>query len=475
MAITVLNDTSTDLQKNLDELTLPTESMVSVGDIRVAYAEQLNVAPFFDKTRASYILKADVTKPIFKNYKFHPDDLPKRNNMVEITSDTAVEISSIDADIMRSANKYATLISNTIERFNNVKHRLAVAEERIRDIDFINSSYKGLTQPILITSENMSGGYCFIQDVFSAFASVNKEVDLLVVSVSGNGYVGNKYVLTENEEFLSETENKEDVTALIDNNPMSTFEYSRINSSALSSIQIDDVNSDNQNVTCTILVTTSDEGINTLRLTSGIGKTKDIAITDVSVSQDGINYKKNKLGISSFKDEVCILSFPTSKYVKITLVSSYNNIKEKLGYEHLIDNENKKIIPIQDAIRKFISLSDVKGYLASYTSSTMISNDLAPTDGCKIAGIFANEYLPETTEEELIRYEFIINGKEYTIKPINSLDAGIKLITSSSDRYNEAGVVFLNENIKTLQLRVTINAINPTETPFIGNLKVYIG
>jgi len=495
MATTQLLDNSLELQKDLYSIIVPQESIVKTEGFRKEYAKVIAAAPFLDPARADEIVASKDNEPIFKIKKMHPEDQPKRTDLVQMAADVTVDLTAADYQVMDTANRYTTLIAGTINRMNAVKERILRNKERLEDINFITAAYKGLGESVIITEDVCSGSYLYHNGIYGSFcpqppSEIKKKIQIL--SVEGNGYVGNAHVLVQGDKYLEETDNRGKVEYISDNSPLTIFEYSRICSKDASQNKLNegsayDVNRDDKDVNCIItMMSSGDSGINMLDIDSAGGT---VVIKDVLISGDNINYHsvlQSEIDLSvdmyhaanhiAGSGKVC---FPTSRYVKLVLSSDYCEPGESLGYSE-VDLSGKKpeivIRRLKNAVRKVVKIGSLNAYNCEYNGGNILTGDLAPAEGCKTIAVFANEYIPYgiNNPDEAIKYVLYVNGEEYSVTPINSDKPGIKMISCAESRFEGVNVKFIEEKIKTVQLRVKINS-NADITPFVGNLKLCIG
>ena len=482
---TSLNTSAEQLVEELDAVALTASEPISVEEIRKQYAETLVKEPFLDKTWADAIAETPVNEPIFRSYDFHAEDQPRRIDFVEIATDAMIDIASVDSKIIDTTNKYTTLISGTINRLNEVKRRLARAKRRIEDINFICNSYNGMKNVIQIDDSNMSGQFIFNDNTFAAFANTQQEVALSVLNVSGNGYVGNAHVV-QDKTYLIDSDDRSNVNYITDASALTVFEYSRICSQLSSGPIIDDVNYDDKEARCTIEVSAKSE-FNMFKIESDMA---GIKIEDVLISDNGKTYHSALSANTNLTSDMYhnfnyvagsnIVCFNKTKYAKLILSSDFYRV-EDLGYTYTDISSGKPkryIRALQNAVRKIISIGKLSAYLNTYQDSYMISDNLAPITGLTRVAIFANQYIPETqeyTNREYITYELIVNGTTYKMSPINSGGKYTTLITTDKEQYENSSIVILDEDIRTLQLKVSMHPIGDNLSPFVGNLKICLG
>lgn len=497
MAITELLDNSTELQENLSAALLAGSPVIKVNDLRSEYAKKIEAQPFNDAARAKEIANSDPDQPIFKRYELHPEDLPDRMKFIQMITDTSVDIAVIDSKIIDTANKYTLLISDVIDRMNIIKQRLQRDKQRLEDINFITNAYKGIGTIIPIVKENISGSCTYQNDVYSAAGTTETNMPIEILSVSGNGYVGNAHVLTTQNTYMNLEEDRGVITNLSDNSTVTIFEYSRICSknpdyyTGTNAVKNEtyDVNYDNKDAVCTITMQATAQNINSLRLDT---TTNQLILQDILVSNDNLTYTSALKQSIDFSTDMYhamnyipgsdTISFVSSPYVKLVLSSDYTNEGESLGYDYVDvsgDKPETVIRPIEDAERKVIQLNGITAYAQTYKTSTFISTNLAPENGCQRVALFVNDYIPDSYSRNdntfPILYELIVNGTTYMVIPINSSAAGTKIISCSDSQYSNANTRYIDSKIKTIQLRVTLTPSSNNISPYVGNLKLCIG
>lgn len=483
-----LLDSSTDLQEELDSVTLADTDKATITELRKSYAEWLAKEPLLDEKRAKEIALLEPTQPITREYNVNPEDLPVYKKTLELSADMAMDVTCIDNAIINTTNDYTKLISNTIKRLNAVKERLLVDKTKIDDIRFITNAYSGFNNVKSLTDKDFSGAFTYNGNTFSCATSTNSQIFLSVNKVSGNGYVGNRHVLTDDNKLLTETDDRGDTKYLTDNSPTTVFEYSRLITNSAEAAKNDDVNLDTINAICTIDITPrlADNYISMLKLESDVN---DIMIKDVLISSDGNNYKSalnKEIDLSQDMynafDYIAgsnIVSFHRAPYVRLILSSSYIPV-EKLGY-----SVGDIVKQYTDVKRKVVSINDIKGYNNVYEDSSFITDNLVndTNTGIKKIAIFCNEYIPDDytlgeyesndyDDVRAITFTLIVNGIEYLVKPINSNESGTKIISCAQYNYQKENTVFLNQPITTAQLKIDLRAGKGGISPFIGNLKV---
>lgn len=476
------------LQDNIDSMLSISSNGVSATDIKNAYAEKLHEKG--DSDKASHIISLEGMEPIFAPNMIYGEQEPILKQINEIPADAAIDIATIDNEITNAASKYANLISNTISRMNLVEQKILAERQRIDDINRICSSFKQFTNIKTLKGSDMSGSFTYdANNTFSAFSPVELEgVALSVVNVDGNGYAGNRYVSLRNGSFAAASLDTSNTDFLIDNSVLTSFEYSRL--CGTEKRYLNDVNIDNENAVCSIELSTGQNKVNAIKIDTD---STDLTVKDVLVSNDnGCTYysaftKTIKLGASMYSNYnyVCgsnIICFPKTNFFKIVFESGMIYDGEMLAYRIVNSNNADEITyettQMQGVKRKVISVGGITAYFAQYTESTLLSGQLVDTGKeYKSIGIFANQYIPDYFKnKQYIKYTLTVNGEDYAdIKPVNSNDSGIKIISSSDYQYSNSNIAYLTSPIKSAQLKVEISIPDQNSTPYLANLKVCLG
>lgn len=504
MAVTTLDDNTTELQQEVTEILLPEGSTTTTAALRKEYAGSINKAPFNDEARMNEIIDTPENQPVFDAQEFNGDDLPDRKKLLSMMMDISMDIATLDNNIINTSNEYAKLIVNTIGRLNEVKTRLKQNEQRAQDIQFVSQAYKGLSNVVHLNDQNMTGSFCYKNNVFMAAQTSIRQVGFSVAEVVGNGYSGNDYVLS-NGQFLKDFDDRSSLGNISDDSLLTTYEYSRLCSRdetyyykasanpSNTSMNFDAVNYDDKDATCTFTINTKDKmSVNMLCIDTD---NQDIKIMDVLTSNDGIRYtsaltKEIDLFADMYHAENYIpgsniVCFPATSHLKLVVSSGHINAGEELGVSRteLMDIlPHLTVQPLDGVVRKVISINGIRLYSCTYAESSMHSGNLCPEGGCQRVAVFCNQYLPEarrragkSEEDKRIVYTLYVNGKPHTVKLINSSEEGIKMVSCAENSYVESGVEFISEPIKTVQLEIHMPFIESNETAFLGNLMVCIG
>ena len=501
MASTILNDNTVELQQEITEVLLPANAKTTTGDLRKAYADGMNKAPFNDKKRMREIMDTGLDKPIFQDYAFEGDALPDRKELLRAAMDATIEVATLDNGIVNAADSYARLIANTIGRLNVIKERLKRNQERKADIDFARNAYSGLKNVLPITEEDVSGGYGYYNNTFMASPKTIKQVRFTVDGVTGNGYSGNSYVLDKDGSFVESYDDRSLLTNISDDSVLTVYEYSRLCSVKGKSYYTDSmepetgagapasVNYDDKDAVCVLTLHTKEIAVGMLALDT---TNTELKIENVETSDDGVKYASAITNVVNLAEDIYhaeghipgsnIVCFPETRYIRLTLSSGHVDEAETLAYEKTAIVDGKAVastVRMENVVRKAVSLGGIRLYSCTFANSSMHTGNLCPENGCKRIAVFCNTYTParekfSDQKQKPLELSLYVNGKTYPVVPINSNEDGVKLLTCAESGYGDKNVKFIDEPIRTAQLQVDFHPQN-TLSPFIGNLKVCIG
>jgi len=473
-----------DLQNKIDSILVVEPPEYDESDIRQIYIDDLLEK---EKTKeADEIANLPLGVPMSKQVKINGDEEPKLFDINTIITKASLDMFSIDTKLINATAKYTGLIRSTMERMLFAEKRILTEKQRLEDINMICSSYKEFSNVKTLTEDDFSGDCEYDKNTRTAFASStnHQEVPLEVVSITGNGYNGNKYVYKDGE-FVEDKLSTALIDNIVDGSMLTSFEYSRVCGTEKYN---SDVNLDNKSAICTIELTSGNTPVNTVRINSTDTK---IIVRSILVSADNgktyhaTPFKRRALGGNIYDDftyinESNIIAFPKTNYFKIVFESDNTFANEELAYQKTVieeDNVDIQVTKMVNAQRKVITIDNIAAFCGTYQKATLQTYQLVPlnTEIGSIA-VFSNEYIPEYLgEKNLIKYTFIINGEEYEVVPINSNKSGTKMICYREFSYMEPSVKMLAESIKSAYLRVDIDVTDQNCTPFVNNLKVCIG
>lgn len=423
---------------------------------------------------------------VFDKYFIHPEEYGNEK-LNQAIKDGVSDIKTIDTKLKDLATSTNELLEKTVKRLDTVKDIINAEKERLQDIVMLCNDKTDYKNAISLTDKSFSGNFNYEDGVFSCKSTNSSIVTGEVESIEGNGYVGNKYVKTSSG-YQESTLSTKSPTALLDNNISTYWEYSRITASSTEEYLISDFHTDDAEANCTITFKLTSEA-NELVLKSSLNTVKVIG---VRYSSDGIKY--NDLDIMPFtinqKDESYknegyiygsnIISFPNSKYIKISL-QSVGYLNETLAFERTITKDDSEEVDtyttvVPSAKRHVIRINDILFRQKKYNDATIMkSKELIDSDLNIFAiSVFANTYLPNSMSEQNIEFTLTVNGNDYTVIPVNSIKNGKKIIRFSQGKIPAQYTQYIGEKIQSAYLTIKIKP-KSNLTPYINNLKILLG
>ena len=431
------------------------------------------------------ITKSLTTNMVYEKTFIHPEEYG--NEKINNTFDKGfTDVSNIDIQLKELAIKTEDVLSRTIKRLDVVKDTINAEKERLQDISMLCNAKTDYDNVIPLKDNSFIGTYTYEDGVFYSGLNTSSSVKFAVDDITGNGYEGNKYVIKDNS-YLEDVLSTKTRSALYDNNISSYWEYSRITASSSEPYLIADFNTDDAEAKSTV----------TLRFASVANEvvikttSQNIRVTGIRYSSDGVNYKdvamlpftiNNK--DDSYKNEGYvygsnIISFPSSKYLKITFESiGYTN--DVIAFERTETDSNESIQRITTIVptakRHAIKINDIYVRNKSFVSeSTMKTNELITQDTDVYAiSVFANVYYPTGLSTDSVKFILTVNGTDYEVKPVNSYDNGIKIIRFSQGKMPTEYTQYIGEKIQSAYLTVVMKTKNHL-TPYMNNVKILLG
>lgn len=431
------------------------------------------------------ITKSLTTDMVYEKTFIHPEEYGNEK-INDAFSKGFIDVTNIDIKLKELAIKTEDVLSRTVKRLDVVKDTINAEKERLQDISMLCNAKTDYDNVIPLKDNNFTGTFTYEDGVFYSGLTASSTVKFMVDDITGNGYEGNKYVLKDNK-YLENVLSTKSRTALYDSNISSYWEYSRITASSSEPYLIADFNTDDAEAKSTV----------TLKFASianevSIKTTVDnIRVTGIRYSIDGVNYKdvamlpftiNNK--DDSYKNEgyiygSSVISFPSSKYLKITFESiGYTN--DIIAFERTEADSNENINTITTIVptakRHAIKINDIYVKNKNFISeSTMKTNELITQDTDVYAiSVFANVYYPTGLSADNVKFILTVNGTDYEVKPVNSHDNGTKIIRFSQGKMPTEYTQYIGEKIQSAYLTVVMKSRNQL-TPYINNVKILLG
>ena len=422
----------------------------------------------------------------YKETFIHPEEYgnDKINNAIK----TGVEdINVIDTKIKNLGNQTNELLEKTVKRLDVVMDIINSEKERLQDIVMLCNVKTDYENAITLKDSDFTGDFEYEDGVFCCKVSNKNSITGKVETIEGNGYLGNKYVRSDNkyQERVLSTKN---TSALLDNNLSTYWEYSRITASSTEEYLISDFNTDDAEANCTVTFKLKTPA-NELLLKSNLNTVKVIG---VRYSNDGVKY--NDLDIMPFtinqKNESYknqgyiygsnIIAFPKSTYIKITFQST-GYLNEVLAFERTVAQEDSDKIDtyttvVPTAKRHVIRLNDIYFREKIYGGNGMLKSKELINSNLNIFAIsvFANTYFPEGVPNDNIQFILTVNGNDYKVNPVNSHEDGIKIVRFSQGKIPNKYTKYIGEKIQSAYLTIKIRPYKGL-TPYISNLKILLG
>ena len=422
---------------------------------------------------------------MYEKTYIHPEE--SGNEKINKAFNTGFEdVISIDKKIKETANKTSDLLKRTIDRLEVVKDTINAEKERLQDISMLCNLKTDYENVIPLKDNDFTGEFTHEDGVFFSALNSSSSVKVQVINVEGNGYEGNKYVL-KNNKYLENILNTKSRNAITDNNVSSYWEYSRITASSSEPYLISDFNTDSAEAKCTVTLKFASR-VNELVIKSSLD---NIKVTGIKYSNDEINFKDVPMlpftinrKDDSYKNQGYIygsniISFPDSKYAKITFEST-SYLNEVIAFDRVQANEDETIENITTIVptakRHAIKINDINSRVKNYkTESTLKTGELISggTDIYAIS-VFANVYYPNNIAKDNVKFILTVNGIDYEVKPVNSHESGVKIIRFSEGKMPAEYTKYIGEKIQSASLKIVMNS-EAKLTPYINNIKILLG
>ena len=422
---------------------------------------------------------------MYEKTYIHPEE--SGNEKINKAFNTGFEdVISIDKKIKETANKTSDLLKRTIDRLEVVKDTINAEKERLQDISMLCNLKTDYEKVIPLKDNDFTGEFTHEDGVFFSALNSSSSVKAQVINVEGNGYEGNKYVL-KNNKYLENILSTKSRNAITDNNVSSYWEYSRITASSSEPYLISDFNTDSAEAKCTVTLKFASR-VNELVIKSSLD---NIKVTGIKYSNDEINFKDVPMlpftinrKDDSYKNQGYIygsniISFPDSKYAKITFEST-SYLNEVIAFDRVQANEDETIENITTIVptakRHAIKINDINSRVKNYkTESTLKTGELISggTDVYAIS-VFANVYYPNNIAKDNVKFILTVNGIDYEVKPVNSHESGVKIIRFSEGKMPAEYTKYIGEKIQSASLKIVMNS-EAKLTPYINNIKVLLG
>jgi hypothetical protein len=454
-----------------------------ITGLRKSYAKSLRSNGRMD--RAIAIANAPIYSPVLKINEAHPEAEPDIMAYNEMINDTICDFSILNLEFESMGLSMKEIMEDAKLRLDAVKSILLKEKERQQDLNILCNKYSDFSNVIKITADMAEGNFYEEDGVFSAAIVSQGQVDYGVSSIDGNGYEGNKYVY-KNESFVNDSIDTSKRSFINDGSFITAYEYSRLTASNSEKVSFKDLNFDSIEARCSITMT-SPIPFNLIKFS---GETVNVSVVDVFVSDDGIQFTKvlkkmitlnNRTKQYETHDYIegnGILSFPSTRFLRLSLQSNgYTDDTIAFVKTETVNSTTKDTtVIVPSAKRHVIKIPSLIAEKNTYASESLINISNLISSPVKSIAVFSSEYIPDhLPPDDYVKYTLTINGTEYEIVPINSDKNGKKIIRTTQYDSSPEYVEYLNEDIKSASLSITIKTLNGYATPFISNIKLLVG
>ena len=344
-----------------DEKTL---DYVGIESIKNAYRDILEGQGRYQEASAVELLQFE--DPIFSGYQVHPEDEPSLSDLNNALQQISIDLVALTSQYSSVAQMYNDLAEEVVSNLAAIDEIINMEKEHIQDINIIAGNISAFTSIKTLKATDLSGT-CSIEDEYTFMCTATDRVStrLAVQDVFGNGYEGNAYVYNDNS-FEIGTINTGQRNNMVDYYSTTLYEYSRLTSTTKNDQYPIDVNYDDKEAECSIVLVSPTGNFNSVRIQSDI---TNVSIEQLSTSEDGGLTFKDTLTKSieilnptkKYEDDSYIygsgiLNFPTTNAIKIKLKSG-GVTADKLAFSKTVLDD---VIFLKDI--KF----DIKTYVNNY-------------------------------------------------------------------------------------------------------------
>lgn len=150
----------------------------------------------------------------------HPEEYGN-DKINKAIKDSSEDIATLDKKIKEIAASTNDLLERTVKRLDVVMDIITSEKERLQDIVMLCNNKTDYENAISLTDTDFSGEFNYDNGLFSCKSSHTTAVSGTVSTVEGNGYIGNKYVVSDTG-YQEKTLSTKNAAALLDSN-LSTY------------------------------------------------------------------------------------------------------------------------------------------------------------------------------------------------------------------------------------------------------------
>lgn len=464
-----------------------------VSSLKYKYAQTLTIAKEYDRCNEVMEHVNDYV-PILKVLPAEEDEASSAQNLNTMIKEIATDCDILDTEISSTGFCINEMLNDYIKQLELFKTELNEHKALKEDVNLLCSAYSDFDNvlPLDISSSNFS----YNHNLYTAKVNSTTEIPLTIVSIAGNGYEGNDYVLTDINTFAKDIFDTSSRANLLSGLQTDFYEYSRLSCNSGEPYIFGQVNTDSIPAKCTITLSASDY-INHLYIGSD---QKYLILSSVYTSEDGINFTKldsfaniefnnpDKKYTASNQNYIYnsgLITFPQSKYLRLSFESNIYTDEQIAFINKTVSSDNQNIVNniclLNNTHRYVIRLNSLRAYKNNYDAITTYTTDNLIT-GSPISAIalYTEQHIPEYIlskypNENFIQYKLIINDTEYDIAPINSSANSTKIIKVIDFSSNQSYVQSITESIKSAVLKIIIKSADNEYTPYISKIKILTG
>ena len=290
---------------------------------------------------AGRIASGDLYSPIMKAPDLHQEQEGENGIINNTFKDILNDLAVLEQELYLSASDYNDLVSDTLNRMDNIQREADIAREKIMDMNMLCGEDSPFSKVRTLTNDDFVEDP-IVNDLITLEAKVSNKVKLSVVDVTGNGMEGNYFVYVDGE-FLSDTVPTDDRASMVDDKIGTFYEYQRLRTSKDTGVYFTGVNKDAIDVQFTVTIK-ADEPITSVKVET---TNSNLTLTDLMVSESGVDYNRVieddiDLFMKEFKynkeaqgyiHESGVIAFPAASFVRLTF-STPDITRDSIAFEY---------------------------------------------------------------------------------------------------------------------------------------------
>lgn len=289
--------------------------------------------------KADRIFQKDFDEPIFNNIRYHKEEEPVVKEINYSLSEIEMDTRALLGELVVIASKLEGLMSSSRDRMDQVDEAIAIEEERLEDLNMLCGEESDFSSVKMLGPEDFTGTASFQDGHFLSKIDTQSKAVLSVVSVEGNGYEGNEYVIKDSR-FIIDSADTSRRSYMVDDSFASVYEYSRLSASKKENNRFAMLNYDDKEAECTVTLEAT-RSVSSFKVESN---DRDLLITSIRVSDDNITYREimsDSLAFNNKKRQyqkrsgyifgTGVLSIPSSRFIRISFRSD-GKTEDKIAF-----------------------------------------------------------------------------------------------------------------------------------------------